>query len=83
MTNSELKTLKDCKIDNDDKCYIGQVHQEAIKWAKHYRFEAEAEYLPREDAIEYSAKADSLIEFCNITEEEMSQSSPLTKEGGK
>lgn len=30
----ELKTLKDCKIDNDDKCYMGQVQQEAIKWIK-------------------------------------------------
>lgn len=41
---TELKTLKDCKIDNDDKCYIGQVKQEAIK---HFKEIEEIRPLPK------------------------------------
>ena len=59
----ELKTLKDlnlaCGEDIDDAVYIDELKAEAIKWVKHWK------------KYSYNNKADAIMEFFNITEEDL------------
>ena len=75
--SEELKTLKDIgsDISDDTLGFYNQAKQdikaEAIKRVKYYRYKAKQKGLTPIDRTGWYSKAEAIIEFHNLTEEDL------------
>ena len=73
---TELKTLKDIPFKYLEQEDEEMLRQEAIKKAKHYTYKANQKGLEDRDVMYWTARRVEVMEFNNITEEDLLEPLP-------
>lgn len=72
--SNELKTLKEIQyINREDRtyAYCDDLKAEAVKWAKYCTYKANQKFADDTDIRFWTAKRVGLMEFFNLTEEDL------------